>query len=370
MTVYWVVFSFLSLFSVLTVYLKNKEIRGVLLLSSYLILVLFIGLRDQTGSDWNHYKDYFLSLRDNVIENHFEVGYFSFAKILNIIGLNYLFFLLFSTFLYLSLMFYVFVSHKYAALISLIFFCSHLLPLMGQARQAIALALCLVAGKLLLLNRGLSFFIVTIVASLFHKSAIIFLLSYLVINYKVRAAHILAAVLVVCVSYFISQNFNYSTLLLHFIPGDIGTHLTAYIVSEENTPIFYIDDYKLVLLVFTKRIFFALIFFCSQKFISSYSREYNFYLNLYFLSLLIFLMLYNLFPAIAIRLALYFYVYDVFLFSIIVANSRGVLKFFLIIMIIIICLQRLSVPLLSNSDFLVPYNGLLFIDGASKDMPY
>ena len=370
MLIYWIIFSFLACISIASSFKMNKDVNSLALLSSFTLLVLFIGLRNETGNDWYPYLDYYESLGTNFeIENHFEVGYQFFSKAFSWIGLSYPQFLFLSTLIYLSIYFWVFSKNKCSNVLVLLFYSSYLLGLMGTGRQVLALGLCLLAGQFLLEGKKRNFFITVFIAFLLHKAAIIFFLAYFFINKNISNKNYLF-IIIGSIIFSSLQGFIY--IILNFfgqLSSKIQDQLNAYIVSDGSSPIYYVDDFKLLFLLYAKRIIFALFFIFSKRFIKKSIFQYNFYLNCYVFSLVLFFIFYNTFPAIAVRISLYFYIYDLFLFCIILFNLNGKYKLLFFILIIIICVQRLLTIFIADTDFLLPYKGPYLNESLIRDMP-
>jgi transmembrane protein EpsG len=91
MLIYWILFLVFFIFSAISIFQKNLNLGRVLLIFSFIILLVVIGLRDQTGSDWYPYLDFYDALNGkNEFQNNFEIGYYLFAKIFSFIGLIYI----------------------------------------------------------------------------------------------------------------------------------------------------------------------------------------------------------------------------------------------------------------------------------------
>lgn len=370
MLIYWVLFSILTFIAAGTYFRVGDDLNKICLSVSFLLILLLVGLRDQTGNDWYPYLDYYESLETNIaIENHFEFGYELYSKLFNYLGLTYPIFLFLSTFIYLSILFHVFLKNKYPNILVLLFYSSYLLGLMGTARQVLALAICLLAAQFLLDGKRLIFYFLVFIAALFHKSAIIFMLASFFVKIDLKVKNYIYLIIT---AVFVNLALNY---ILPFIENisifsqTISNQLSVYLATKDTNPIYYIDDIYLKLLMFVKRILFALLFIASRKLIKKYKYQYNFFLNCYIFSLLIFISLYSIFPAIAVRASLYFYIYDIFLFCILLFNLSGKYKLIFFIFIIIASAQRLFTLFDYNSDFLLPYKGIFINESTFKDMP-
>ncbi len=366
---YWLVFIILVLVSFLSITTKiNKSLLANLI---YLTLIILIGFRDQTGSDWNHYKNFFDDLKFSGEKAYnFEAGFVFYSEFLHYIRDDYAMFLFASSALYLFIFTKSIHIKATTAFTLLGLYSSHLLPLMGQSRQVIAVSLCALGSNYLIKSNIKFFIILVIAASAFHKSALIFLLAYFLLDFKFQKKHLYYTALIIATYYILTSEL---LLLIEYIAGNlpvIGSQLIAYVVSDNNTPIFYVDDSSTLAFLYGKRISFALFFVLVGGHIYKYKREYLFYSNIYVFSTIVFLLFYSVFPAIAIRLSLYFYIYDAFIFSIILLNLRNKYKIIVFVGFVLIFALRLWQPLSQEADFLVPYKGIFFnTDVPNKDMP-
>ncbi len=153
--------------------LPNKHKGAYLLLS--LILILFDGLRWESGTDWeNYYQYYSYSLQED--NRHFEIGYLIINRLIRSITYNYTVFLLIHALcLYLCLGTF-FKKNSYAPLLSLALFFVLFVPYQGMNRQYLAICFCLIAFNYLIDGRKRLFTILVLLGCLFHVTAFIFLI--------------------------------------------------------------------------------------------------------------------------------------------------------------------------------------------------
>lgn len=79
---------------------KNSLIQRPLLLLSILIFTILIGCRYDVGIDWKNYKTFFEDLiRGWMPDREIEYGYFLLIKLIDLLGLNYVFLFIFIAFL-------------------------------------------------------------------------------------------------------------------------------------------------------------------------------------------------------------------------------------------------------------------------------
>jgi len=148
----------------------------------YLILVVQVGLRWETGTDWNIYHDNFESITDlsstSPLENGMEYGYNLFMFACKLISSNYSFFLLIHAIVYYFLIFKSFRRYTPFFYVSLLMFYSLSMGMMGSNRQLMAFAICLYALRYVIERKPLLFFILLFVAINFHTSAVFFAIFY------------------------------------------------------------------------------------------------------------------------------------------------------------------------------------------------
>jgi len=278
MVIYWGLFFILSCIAAASCLGLGRVVDKIGLSVSFLLILLLVGLRDQTGNDWYPYLDYYDSLGANIeIENHFELGYKIFSKVFSYIGFSYPVFLFTSTFIYLSIYFYVFSKNKYSNILVLLFYASYLLGLMGTARQVLALGLCLLAGQFLLDGKKRNFFITVLIAFLFHKAAIVFFLAYYFINKNLTNKNY---ILIIICSIIFSNLQEFIYIILNYfgqMSSRIQDQLNAYSTANGLSPIYYVDDFRVLFLIYAKRIIFSLFFILSKRFIIKSNFQYNFY---------------------------------------------------------------------------------------------
>lgn len=194
MIIYWIFFTFLSIFSISPLKLE-KNFNKITKLSFSVILIIFIGFRHEVGGDWDIYKFDFnnksklFSLYPLTFYRDFGYDFIQYiTKSLNleIYSLNLIQAIIF---VYgLTRFCKIFAKDNYwlALLISFPYLIT--VVAMGFTRQSTAIGLILIALTYFKDNKLLYFFVFSFLAILFHKSSIIFipiiLLSGLNLNLK------------------------------------------------------------------------------------------------------------------------------------------------------------------------------------------
>lgn len=143
-------------------------------------LLVFIGLRYNTGADWELYTKAYenLALRGNIMK--WEPGFYSFMYVIRYVFGNYYVLQFFATLFLLFALnrFYTRNSSYPILLITLFTFLFFNSILMAQIRQSIALAIILL-GSPYIFERDLpKFTLIIVLASMFHITSIVALLLY------------------------------------------------------------------------------------------------------------------------------------------------------------------------------------------------
>jgi hypothetical protein len=360
MIFYLLIFTFLSALALMSDAPISSNARFLIVLISYVAVVMVAGLRWETGNDWVPYYDYYQSLTqldDKAAD--FEVGYRAISLALKDMSFSYSGFLLIYSGIYLWIMIFGFKEDNYGKTpwLILLLYSSFLLGWMGTARQAMAIALCLLAARCLIQRRILPFIILTVIATTFHTTAWCFFLAWPLAHLKLRRFQIWAIL---------------GTLILFAMMGGGQVMVRAagnllHIPYLDSKLVFYqaISDSdlqyaagSLAFLWYAKRLAF-LVFF-TIFFDRFQSRSERIYFNLYLFSLILFLVFVGVIPMIPLRAGLYFSVFELFLLVGLIDKfrapwARSCYK----IAVVLIALSRLySSVYLYHPDLFVPYKGL------------
>ncbi|WP_180033616.1 EpsG family protein [Acinetobacter sp. YH12233] len=154
-----------------------------------IFLIFFIGFRYEVGGDWENYfsiyKDFkYLGFTEAMFI--MDPGY-SFLNLLgNYLNIREIWFVNFiSSIIICVFIFLSFVKLEKYWLCMLIYFPYHILVVsLGYTRQAIAVAILVYAFIFLLNDKRYQFIFFLLVASLFHKTAIVFMLFYPILYLK------------------------------------------------------------------------------------------------------------------------------------------------------------------------------------------
>jgi hypothetical protein len=314
MVFYVYVFLLLATLAIVNELPLNRNARYVVVFFAYIVLVLFVGLRWETGNDWVPYHDYYASLtnlQDKAAD--FDIGY----RIVSLWGkdlaLSYSVFLLLYAGMYLGLVTVSFldVSDKRTPWLLLLLYSSYLLGWMGTAREVMAIAICLFSLRYVLSRKLLLFLICICLAAMFHASAICFVFAWPLSRVALKRAHIwlTLCILVLCAEIGVGAWLLRMIGQLLHIPS-LDAKLIAYQAISVQDMGFAVGN--ITVLLYLKRLVYLLFFTIFYKKFETASEKL--YFNLYLFSLILFVLFLDIIPALPLRLGMYFSVYELFLF--------------------------------------------------------
>lgn len=292
MFVYWVIWFYIvintSILRVNTIFSKI----GFLVFVSF--LSLFIGFRYQVGGDWDayiyiysHFK--YISFTESLYVSDIAysiINYFSqYLGFVDIVLVNTVCGVIIALFLYLFCM-----KLKEYWLILLMYYPYHILSVsLGYTRQAVALSILTYAFTFLIEKKVLAYLFFIILAAMFHKTSIIFLVflpllffknKYWLYLYQLSSLLLISYILYLSILY--EKNY-YTRLDTHLESSGVfmrlSMHIIPIILYVVHRKSFFLSHYgrKNILLL---DYFVLLIFFCfSISFLlSTLSDRFNLYL--------------------------------------------------------------------------------------------
>lgn len=169
--VLFIIFCFLFFLA----YIRYIEISKALLFN-FIVLALFIGLRNNVGADWPGYKFAFYQKYE-----YFEIGYTLVAKFFRHLGYTFNWFIMFMSFITVAPLFLFFRKYQDSICIIPSFFAMSFIGVIAISsinRQAFAMSVFLYSLVYLDKKDFIRYAACIILASLFHKSALILILLY------------------------------------------------------------------------------------------------------------------------------------------------------------------------------------------------
>lgn len=189
----WITFSLGYLVSVSKAW-RSAAVRRILPASFLLILSALAGIKWRTGTDWNPYLEFYTSggtFQDYMSYYHFEPGFKFIIWLLHYAGVNYSLWLFLLTFLVLVIKLGPIYNRPYVIICFLVLFGDSMADLF-PTREAIAVSIVFLSAYFLVQRRYFLYVICVLLASMFHATAIIFLLAPLILAAGYRLLLILA----------------------------------------------------------------------------------------------------------------------------------------------------------------------------------
>ncbi|MBE0650622.1 MAG: EpsG family protein [Bacteroidales bacterium] len=334
----------------------------------YLILVIQVGLRWETGTDWNSYLMHFQSISDFASTSPWrtgeEWGYSIFVWVVKFFSSDYTFFLLVHAIIYYFLIFKSFKHYTSYFFLSLLMFYSITMGMMGSNRQLIAVAICLYALRYIVEEKPTRFFLLVILAMMFHTTAILFIIYYF-LNRQIKP---MTLFLLLTFSIII----GYSSLPIYLfshagnlIGGVAGGKVAIYIELAKYMP--QID--KLTLIGLLKRIIFISVFYYNRDKLSEKLPFYTIMLNGYIVGIVIYFLFAHSLTIMVSRGDFYFHIMEPILLAsqMLLFNRREnkvIILFVLLVFSFILFFQSISV----YPDLFLPYKGIFINTGYSRIM--
>lgn len=189
MTIYYVIFFILAVFSLTDVINVRREQRIVLFIASWLILWLFAGLRGDVFPDYSGYRDYFESLRQGVKLTTVaaEPGYIAINRIVGFFTGNavWLFLLMSGIAVTINLKCYKDYTPFYFIAIMAYFSHTYLGRELMQIRAGVAAAIVLYSYRYVVQGSFKKFLFFIIIAATIHLGALATIVVYPIVKMNI-----------------------------------------------------------------------------------------------------------------------------------------------------------------------------------------
>jgi hypothetical protein len=347
------IFSFLELRTNLNA-IQHKSMS----LFVYCLFVFQVGLRWQTGTDWDNYIIHFEEI-NNISDVYytitgFDQGYSFLLLIVKSLWNNYTVFLLIHAILYYVLIFSAFKKLTPYLFISLLVFYATTMGVMGSNRQLLALGICLYALRYVIDKNAIKFFLLTGLAFLFHSTALIFIIYYF-LNRDIKQTWLFA---ILIVSFIIGKT-NLPFLAFSFLGQNIGGMGSAKLLYYTDRFQYDSAQYSLSILGLIKRILFIGLFIYNYKYLTVKLSYYKLIFNGYFVGLVIYLLFSSSIIVLVNRGSLYFTVMEVLLLAsqfLVIKNEHFKVNLLIVLFLLSIFLFYQSIA--GYDDLFIPYKGV------------
>jgi len=347
----------------------NTRLKFYLKLLIYIILVIQVGLRWETGTDWLPYFNNFETL-DNyniVLANAllgFEIGYGTFTFIIKQLCNSFSFFLLIHSLIFYFGIFKTIKKYSPYFFISLLFFYATNLGMVGSNRQLLALVICLFGLDYIIKKQFFKFLLIILIASLFHTTSFIFGVYYF-LNRNFKK---ITLFLVLLLTYIIGKTQIPFIIFSKFggIFGEVSASKTISYTKNAND---VLSKNNLNFIGLLKRLIFILIFSINYKYLYKRLNYYILIYNGYVFGLAIYFLFSSSLLILVNRGSLYFNVMESFLLSsqILIFNKnldKNFIYFIFFMLSIFLLFQSIS----TYPDLFSPYKGLFYNSDYNRTM--
>ena len=278
MLIYWINFILIVFMAFVNTVKKDKNLQFV----SFAVIVLFnvaIGSLRSTsvGTDTGGYVKIMPGIVSQsipmIIEYERDPFFWVVMKLLNYVSSSPILYFSFLAVTFWSLSAYIIKKHSPDIFIALLVFVSFRFSdfYMNAMRQGVAIAIILFSFKYIVEKKPVNFVVTVLIASLFHKSAMIFLPAYLL--QFIRLDKIRWIIPFLLISFFVLRNLIFTHVFVHLISD--SEQYSLYLNSDESHGILY---FMLYLVSFLICYFFSLNI--------ENNRVFNLLLNMIFLAVL------------------------------------------------------------------------------------
>jgi hypothetical protein len=334
----------------------------------YIIIVIQIGLRWETGTDWKPYLENFETTDDYSIVlinslTGFEIGYGTFVFFIKKLFDSYSFFLFIHAIIFYAIVFKIAKKYSPYFFISLLFFYATNLGVVGSNRQLLAVVLCLLSIPFVIYRKPVKFFAIIVLASLFHTTAILFGIYYF-FNKNLKWYLVLSFLLL---AFIIGK--TSLPVKLFSLAGGIGEMASSKVEAYGGGAKDALNEASLSFFGLLKRILFLIMFTFNMKYLSGKLSYYKILYNGYAFGLFLYFLFSSSLIIIVNRGSLYFNIMESFLISsqFLVIGSRSE-KAYLLFVLLIISVLFLIQSISSYPDLFDPYKSLFYNQDFYREM--
>lgn len=356
MCFYFIIFFILGLFSILEVfYFKKKESYRIFIFFSFILFFLSF-VRWENGADWSYYYSFFKKSNIWFLDSEFEFGFARINEFVRIYFNNFsilLFFLGGILFLFQTKAIINFSPYPITSIFLLwsvsfgnIFF----------VRQTIATVILFYSVRFIQEKRIIPFFLLIMLAILFHRSSLIFFFAYWIYHLKLRPITMFLLVLICLII-----SYLFSNLIIHNLgnlDGVLGEKLKYYVSHRKETFGMKASLNEIAIRAFLNRLLLLLLFLLPfEKQFKSKDVVLTGYINIYWAGVIICLsMIFISFAFVRLSFA-----YDIFLIIIIplLLSNVSVAKYKICLYLMVFLYAGLRLYTLitrSYYDLFVPFN--------------
>lgn len=356
---YFIIFGILAVFALLEMVIMPPKVKKWAYIILFIVFTALGSLRWNTGNDWLPYYKFFTSF---TTDNPYfllamEPGFAQFVQFLRIFSNNFTFYLTVLSIFTIGIKGFFFYRYSGAIFLAAILYWGTNLSDIIAVRQSLAISICLLSTHFIIVKKPWYFVIAVYIAAQIHITSYIFIFAYMVYyaNWSVRAKYLILISSVLIGALGVSQNIL--QIAIDFTPSGIGLDrinekAQSYLESgNEQTYGNELSKTQRLIAALFKRSILLPLFFYFQERLTVFQDRYKGFLNLYTFGNVIFFIVVDFLTL--QRLASYFYIFEIVLFTIIFINVRS--KSVWMIVIIAYSLFKLISLVVNIQDLLIPY---------------
>ncbi|NML35831.1 EpsG family protein [Chitinophaga sp. G-6-1-13] len=353
---------FLVLSSLLVLdFVKNADsLRRLIFFLVIAFFVFLAGLRWETGTDWNNYYSFFKNMNAQVLEEDkvFEPGFKYVNFWVRSYTDDYTVFLMICAVFIISLKSYYFYRNTSLIFLAAFLYYAYFFFDIFFVRQSLAISFVLISSPFIVKRKFIPFAILIYLASLFHGSALVFLLAYFVYNLNMPGYVIF---LIIAGSIFFSV-LSIDALVLKAVVQYMGGN--AYIASklEGYLEVGQSESFNsalgkttvLLLGVLKRGVLVPIFIWFRDKIDKADYKEYNGYLNLFVMGTALYFITSN-YMALQ-RISTYFTLFEILLVLMVARHLRGKVAASIVYTVIVLyAFTKFYYGFASYKDLYVPY---------------
>ncbi|MGH1705389.1 EpsG family protein [Enterococcus gallinarum] len=212
-------------------FVKKNKFGKMMYFCSFLVVVIFAAIRKNVSADYSNYIGNFINIGINGGGARIEPGYWLLNRIVGLFTSNLNAIIIVTSIITFSILFKIIREYSVMPALSVLFLfvLRDYEMLICLIRQGIALAIIAYSFKYLVKDEYLKYFVLVIIASSFHYSAIIFLLIFKILNKKMEMHDI-------SIFIFIGITIFFARFSLGFLESFIHSEYYSSLVSLISEP--------------------------------------------------------------------------------------------------------------------------------------
>ncbi|SHK64035.1 EpsG family protein [Chryseobacterium polytrichastri] len=352
----YIIFGLISLLSFSEMNLGRK-FGKIAAIPIILVFYLLSFLRWERGTDWSAYKFIFENMASN---EYLQMMYeFLFIKLNSFVysatgDFSVLLFVEASIIFFCF--FYIIRKYSEAPILSVLVWFSVSLASIFFTRQAIAVAICVLALNFIIQRKLYLFLLTVFIAMLFHKSALIFFPAYWIYNLNLSKKQII----VILISSFVLTSVASSllTTIGNSSLGALSERSSAYMESgaDESFGSGY-SPMETMIRGVSYRLFLIGIFIIFL--FKNYEKvQFRGIFNLYLMSVVLFILFVPISVAL-IRFSGYYEIFQIFLYPILILQTKNkIIKNLLLLLLIVYLGFKFYGVIFAYKDLYIPYKSI------------